>query len=177
MNLFDYTIEFYRKSDNLNKMFLYFFLINSYSSLRASVLPRDDSYHPDVIEATKDKVYWVQNHEKASILIVSNVTTFSAQKREIGQNDFTSIKLEKSEREKGFHTLKYDLSGENPMEFKVICDSSPSGYCQYMIRNVHTEPVYRTSAVLGSFSLFICLFVLVFSWTIFCGACRATRKR
>ena len=138
-------------------------------------LPRDDTYHQYIVPAKGEIVYWVQPSKKSSILIVSNITNYIAEIKEVGSATFTAIKSETTEREH-LKTITLNLEKENPLELKVKC-TLEAGECKYVIRNVHTEPVYRTSAVLGAFSLFICLFILVFSWTIFCGACRATRKR
>lgn len=150
----------------------------TYLGLSATGLPLDDTYHNGVAGPMAE--YWVQGYKKAAILVILNkslAADFTMSKREYSQTEFTKVSFTSEDRGEGkeYTTLTYKPDTENPFLLQLKTTSTEP--VNFAIRYVHTAPVYRVSAVLGTFDLFICLFLLVFGWTIFCGACRATRKR
>ena len=157
-------------------MFLLSFLVSL--SLATDSLPLDDTYHRGQSLANGESVeYLVQgNPDEAAILLVTTTSTkISVQSREFDSTDYKDVNTENSEREDNYETRKITHPSNSAFYLKLTCSTEQG--CEYTLRNVHTQPVYRISAVLGAFSLFTCLFLLVFAWTIFCGACRAERKR
>ena len=148
-------------------------------------LPRDDTYHRYVLhkpETADDYLqFWVYpNGGRSAILVVYNSTETKIE-GEMQTKDYfhtdTWIDMESTQYERKGDSVKEDrfvLPGNEPLIVRFGC-TKPD--CGVVIEHVHTDPVYRTSAVIGAFGMFICLFLLVFSWTLFCGACRATRKR
>ena len=147
------------------------------------LLSRDDTYHRFLISNSENtptvfNVMPFGGH--SAILVVCNKgVTISGKKRAFTpeQNgEWTSMSSTHIERSTDWNETRFILTENVPMQVSLYCnhDAEP---CAVSINHVHTDPVYRTSAVLGSFGLFLCLFLFVFSWTIFCGACRATRKR
>ena len=155
--------------------FLSFFVSFSLCTLP---IPLDDNYHKGIyLEDKQEQTYIVQgNKDEAALLLVApKYTQIGVQVREYTKTEFTNVSTSNSARENDYETRKIQHPSNDPFYLKLICENVTG--CPYTIRNVHTDPVYRISAVLGAFSLFVCLFLLVFSWTIFCGACRAERKR
>lgn len=137
-------------------------------------LSLDDTYHEVEIDNKTNVTYWVQPYPKHSaILVIHKDEGIRGYKRKITDADFTAMSSETIERSNGFVESRYTFDIEDPLLFRLGCTSE----CSVVVNYVHTDPVYRQSAVLGSFALFVCLFLLVFSWAVFCGACRATRKR
>lgn len=146
-------------------------------------LPRDDTYHRYVLNdhETNYLNFWVYpSGGHSAILVVYN----STETKIIGEmqsaeqwNTGNWTDMESTQFERKGDSVKEDrfvLPGSDPIKVRFAC-TKPE--CGVVIEHVHTDPVYRTSAVVGAFAMFICLFLLVFSWTLFCGACRATRKR
>ena len=137
----------------------------------------DDTYHEVTLNQTSEAVYWVQPSPKhATIIAVHEYGegVISGFKKSVDDSDFVQISEQLAERSGSFGESRFPISDENPVLFKLKCNRDD---CNFVLNYIHTDPVYRTSAVVGAFSLFVCLFLFVFSWTLFCGACRATRKR
>ena len=153
-----------------------FFLLFSHSLSAEIPLPLDDSYHNFVLNTNETDEFIVQGMGKeAAVLVVQHKNTkLTIQKKNYGDSKYTDVTVSPTDREKDFVTKTIEHGTSDYFTLKLTCGTGP---CQFTMRNVHTAPVYRVSAVLGAFSLFICLFLLVFAWTIFCGACRAERKR
>lgn len=136
----------------------------------------DDTYHEVQIDNTTNVTYLVQpvpSHAAVILIHGPNCGTIHAYQSQLSPENFHLMSPKNTDRENSYVESRYSFSQENPLFFRLSCDS----VCSFSLNYVHTDPVYRVSAVLGSFALFVCLFLLVFSWTIFCGACRATRKR
>jgi hypothetical protein len=70
---------------------------------------------------------------------------------------------------------KWVFSDTDPIKVGFSCPNV--GGCPVVLNHLHIEPFYRRSAVIAAFAFFVSLFATVLSWTMFCGACRATRKR
>lgn len=141
-------------------------------------LPLDDTYHDCYLNKTvTTKTYLIQPDKKAAIIVVHQGIAFTGKKASAttfeSSPTFTDMTPEEVERNGGYKESRFTFNEEDPLYFQLVCNAEQ---CPLVVNYVHTEPVYRTSAVIGSFGLFICLFLFVFSWTIFCGACRATRK-
>lgn len=136
-------------------------------------LSLDDTYHEVELDNHTNVTYWVQPSLKSAILVIHQNEGISGYKKEVTDASFTLMSPETIERENNFVESRYKFDTLNPLLFMLACSSE----CSVVVNYVHTEPVYRPSAVIGSFALFVCLFLLVFSWAVFCGACRATRKR
>lgn len=149
------------------------------------LLSRDDTYHRFKItnDSSTRTVFNVMpfGGHSAILVLLNKGITVKGVKREFkpglaegeGWQDLSGTHIE---RTTDWNETRFILSESVPMQFGLTCTHA-EGPCMVSINHVHTDPVYRTSAVLGSFGLFLCLFLFVFSWTIFCGACRATRKR
>ena len=137
-------------------------------------LSLDDTYHEVEIDNTTNATYWIQPYPKHSaILVIHKEEGILGYKKKITDTDFTKMSPETVERENDYVESRFTFDNEDPLLFRLGCTS----VCSVVINYVHTDPVYRQSAVIGTFALFVCLFLLVFSWAVFCGACRATRKR
>lgn len=143
-------------------------------------LSRDDTYHRVVLHNDTDTQFYVNpmGEGHSAILVVYNSTEFKVI-GEVLTTPFTGewIDMESSQHERTGSAIVEDrfvIHGTDPMKVQFRCTKRD---CGVVIEHVHTDPVYRTSAVIGAFGMFICLFLFVFSWTLFCGACRATRKR
>ncbi|OHT03912.1 hypothetical protein TRFO_28758 [Tritrichomonas foetus] len=144
-------------------------------------LELDDTYHEVLLTNSSYSTFWVQPYPGHSAILAIHPSNLkingfkSVARKSNDTPDFTPISSPaKVERLNGYVETRFTFTEENPLLFRMNCNETD---CPIVINFVHTDPVYRTSAVLGAFSLFVCLFLLVFSWTIFCGACRATRKR
>jgi hypothetical protein len=146
--------------------------------IRTSIasLPRDDTYHEFVVNSTNGVSLWVQPWpDHAAILCVHHENyNFTADTEDPVTGKWTSVQSTLSDRTEGYKETRFPLTSENPVVFRVNCVTAFP--CPMVLNYVHTDPVYRPSAVIGAFSLFVCLFLFVFSLTLFCGACRATRK-
>jgi hypothetical protein len=140
-------------------------------------LPRDDTYHEFVILNESGIPLWVQPWpDHAAILCVHDSKySFSADTWDPQTGNPKELPSTVSARTGSYNETRFTIDSENPILFTIKCgDNLP---CPMVLNYVHTDPVYRPSAVVGSFCLFVCLFLFVFSWTLFCGACRATRKQ
>lgn len=162
-------------------MLLEIFFLISTLKIEIPALPRDDDYHHIILPVNDSKTYVIQPNEKASIMFIyENANNLIVEKREIG-GEYAPINLEDlyhGEDIEGVTSKQYIPKGNNPFELRINCSSAaPHDECDFVVRHVHTTPVFKVSIVIGAFSLFVCLFTTVFIWTIFCGACRATRRR
>lgn len=143
-------------------------------------LPLSDAYHWGYANPSAE--YWVQGNKKASIVIIlpKNLTiNLGLKMREYDASNFTDIKntvtTRGNEKDPIYSTITLEPGTDKPFVFKITVPSTKEE--PFMIMYTHNAPVYRLSAALGGFTLFIALFLFVFGWAIFCGACRATRKR
>lgn len=144
------------------------------------VLPLDDTYQNGY--ANPNIEYLVQGDKKAAILVILPTTLtkdLKIKSREYDATEFTDLKSTIDKRGEAkdpkYSTVTIKPDTDKPFYLQITVNSKEQ--VPYVIRYAHTQPVYRISAVLGTFALFICLFLFIFGWTIFCGACRATRKR
>jgi hypothetical protein len=140
----------------------------------AEGLPRDDTYHQYVV-TDSNLTLWIQPwpSHSAILCIHDKKYTFHASVKPL-DGDWTKLTSEEVDRTGDYKETRYTFTNEYPQLFGISCDNPP---CPMVLEHVHTDPVFRRSAVVGAFALFVCLFLLVLSWAIFCGACRATRKR
>jgi hypothetical protein len=139
-------------------------------------LSRDDTYHQFAASNTTNSTFWIQPWpEHAEVICVHDLAyhfvgyTSSA----FGTTWSQIPTITPSPRHGNFVESRFSFASAEPTLFSIDCDQED---CPMVLNYVHIDPVYRTSSVIGAFSLFVCLFLFVFSWTIFCGACRATRK-
>lgn len=149
-------------------------LCQTYSSLSL-----DDTYHSVTLTEGEDTTFWIQPQPKHSaILLVHNCSAaIKCFIKGVVSNGFTELKpSDVIDRDKNLHYVQeqYIFTNDDPSLLKL---TTTQGKCTLMINHVHTDLVYRSSMVLGTLSIFICLFLFVFSWSIFCGACRATPRR
>lgn len=138
----------------------------------------DDTYHNAFISNSNDAEFLIQPFKKAALLIIAKANykdklTLSISKA--GEDKYDTLTPVVSQRVNDTYTYKFTFNSEDPSYLKMSC-SDPED-CDFTYMYVHTEPVYTRSAAIGSFALFINLFLFIFAWTVFCGACRATRKR
>ncbi|KAH0787607.1 hypothetical protein GPJ56_008488 [Histomonas meleagridis] len=138
-------------------------------------LSLDDTYHEVVIPGGSNATYWVQPKlDHSAILILHNMLNINCSKKNTKDTDFVPMGESKFSRPGNITESRYLFQEEDPVLFRISCGGDE---CAFVITHVHTDPVYHTSSVMGAFSIFVCLFLVILSWTVFCGACRATRKR
>jgi hypothetical protein len=114
--------------------------------------------------------------DHAAILCVHNIShSFAATAEDPTTHLPKELHPTVSARTGQYNETRFTLDSETPVVFRIKCTAALP--CPMVLNYVHTDPVYRPSAVVGAFGLFVCLFLFVFSWTLFCGACRATRKQ
>ncbi|OHT01419.1 hypothetical protein TRFO_31805 [Tritrichomonas foetus] len=151
---------------------LSFFVSFAFSSIPS--LSLDDTYHEVLLTNQSNATYWVQPlPKKAAIIVIYDEDTIKGFKKTQDMNDFSLMTPSVVKRSNGFREFRYIFTEEDPLQFLLSCDT----ICDFVINYVHTEPVYRVSVVLGVFTFFVSLILLVFGWTLFCGGCRATKRR
>jgi hypothetical protein len=139
-------------------------------------ISRDDTYHEHLVNSSA--TFWVQPWpgHAAVICVHKSDYHFTAQYLEFGEGEkWTDLSKKQSARTGSYIETIFVFSIANPGLFRITC--TDAGPCPMVLNHVHTDPVFRASVVMGAFALFVCLFLFVLSWTVFCGACRATRKR
>jgi hypothetical protein len=139
-------------------------------------LPRDDTYHQFTASNTTNQTFWIQPWPGHAEVICVHDSAYAYVGYTSPAFGVTWSPLPPSAtagRHTGFTESRFSFASEDPTLFSIQCNALE---CPMVLNHVHIDPVYRTSSVIGAFSLFVCLFLFVFSWTLFCGACRATRK-
>ena len=135
-------------------------------------LSLDDVYTTVSLDNGETAEYSVQPNPKSAILLITKSEAFNITKKSVKETDYSSISpWKKLDRSEGLTEYVYSLKGTDPITLRITCPEA----CDMTLKNVHTEPVYRPSIVISSFTLFVMLFLFVFSWSLFCGGCRATR--
>jgi hypothetical protein len=141
-------------------------------------ISRDDTYHEYFINGT-GRNFWLQPWpDHAAVLLVHKKADIHAEFYDFGEKEKNvSVEVKVSARTAEYNETRLNLKSANPGILNISCVLGNAEACAVALNFVHTDPVYRTSVVIGAFALFVCLFLFVLSWTVFCGACRATRKR
>jgi hypothetical protein len=139
-------------------------------------LPRDDTYHQFTATNGANLTFWIQpwpDHAEVICVHDSNYTYLGYTSSAFDTTWSPIATITPAPRKDAFVESRFSFNTDDPVLFSIGCLAQD---CPMVLNYVHTDPVYRTSSVIGAFSLFVCLFLFVFSWTLFCGACRATRK-
>ena len=139
----------------------------------------DDTYHEAFIKNNSSQEYLIQSNPKAAFLILANSDfqqSFKLESKKVNEETYQEEEFLETKRQDPIVEYKYVFSGNEPLKLKMNCISTTND-CLFTYMYVHTQPVFRKSVVFGSLSIFINLFIFIFSWALFCGACRATRKR
>lgn len=117
----------------------------------------------------------MQPSNDAALIMLRQGGTFAIETKGVDANEYQPAQMTDIDHGDEVNATQFKPTGDMPIWIKF--SSNEVNGTDLVLRYVHTTPVYRTSAVLGVFSIFIGLFIFVFSWTLFCGGCRATRKR
>jgi hypothetical protein len=139
-------------------------------------LPRDDTYHQFIATNVTNLTFWIQPwRDHAEVICVhDSVYEYFGYTASAFDTSWSRIPtITPSPRHGSFVESRFSFPSDDPVLFSIACEDDE---CPMVLNYVHTDPVYRTSSVIGTFSLFVCLFLFIFSWTLFCGACRGTRK-
>lgn len=136
-------------------------------------LMRDDTYHRLQLSDINKTMLYVQPSSGHSAIMVIHEAALQVSGFKQEGEQWIVVDSDLTERSSSWTETRFVVTGDDPTLFALTASSE----CWVAVNHVHTDTVYRVSIVLGAFGMFICLFLFIFSWTIFCGACRATRKR
>jgi hypothetical protein len=160
-------------------MLSFLLLFESYDNYPS--LQRNDTYVQVVLSnstAPPSTVFWIQPLGIHSAVIVIHPERYTIQgwNQPITATGWTSMGVTKlRNRSAGYQETKFVLSETDPLKIGLSCKGDDN--CPVVVSHLHIDPFYRQSAVIAEFAIFVSLFATVLSWTMFCGACRATRKR
>ena len=131
------------------------FLSHAFSSIP---LPLNDTYQNGVANPSFE--YLVQGDNKAAILLIlptEKVPGIKVQSKIYGETEYKDMTFKNATRGESktekYTTITAYPKTDKPFYFKFTLTSTEP--VSYTIRYVHTEPVYRVSAVLGTFALFM----------------------
>jgi hypothetical protein len=144
-------------------------------------LPRDDTWHEYQLtnQSNASLTFWVQplGRHSAVVLVHHHTMNFVGDKRQAldPADKWEPVKPTGRNRKEGYRETKFSFDDTTPIQFRLHCQQPAE--CLFSINHLHSDPMFRRSIVLNAFAIFVCLFATVLSWNVFCGACRATRKR